>query len=67
MLNDNNSRGWGWWIGWLATIVFVVGGAVNGLMLHGRPQLLGQILNVTYAGLIAAFLWLGKDALRPRE
>ena len=52
-----------WSLGLWSVILFVIGGAVNGTVLYGRPGGQGTIANVVVAGVIAACLHLGKRAL----
>lgn len=53
-----------WVLGALATIAFVMGGAVNGTVLYGKPAVAGTAINVVAAAAIIACLLAGRGALR---
>lgn len=52
-----------WVLGALATIAFVMGGAVNGTVLYGKPAVMGTAINVVAAAAIIACLLAGRGAL----
>ncbi len=52
-----------WVLGALATIAFVMGGAVNGTVLYGKPAPMGTAINVVAAAAIIACLLAGRGAL----
>ncbi len=52
-----------WVLGALATIAFVMGGAVNGTVLYGKPSVTGTAINVVAAAAIIACLLAGRGAL----
>jgi hypothetical protein len=53
-----------WVLGALATIAFVMGGAVNGMVLYGKPAVMGTAINIVAAAAIFACLLAGRGALR---
>jgi hypothetical protein len=53
--------------GIVLTVLFVVDGLVNGVMLYGRPGIGGTLANVVVALVILACLGAGKGALRDRS
>ena len=53
-----------WMLGIVATLAFVVDGAINGLLLYGRPGAGGSVANLAAAALIIGSLVLGRSALR---
>lgn len=52
-----------WLAGVILTLAFVMGGALNGLALYGRPQTAGTVANVLAAAVIIGCLWRGRGAL----
>lgn len=52
-----------WVLGALATVAFVLGGAVNGTVLYGRPAAAGTAINLAAAAAIIACLLAGRGAL----
>jgi hypothetical protein len=55
---------WGFMLAVAALVAFLIGGAVNGYLLYGRPGGSGTAINVVAAVLIAGCLLLGRGALR---
>jgi hypothetical protein len=53
-----------WTFGIIATVAFVLDGAINGWLLFGRPGDRGTIMNVAAAALILLCLLRGRSALR---
>ena len=43
----------GWILSWIAIVVFLLGGVINGIVLFGAPKIQGQIFNLTASILIA--------------
>ena len=56
-----------WLIGVFSTVAFVIGGAINGYVLYGRPGDWGTIINAFVAIIILAFLLPGRSALKERR
>lgn len=53
-----------WLLGIFLTVAFVIGGAINGYVLYGRPGAAGTMVNSFVAVAILASLLPGRAALR---
>ncbi len=62
LLKYKNKKGWT--LGWIAIIIFIAGGIINGYLLFGNPFVQDQIINVTASILIGINLLLGKKSLQ---
>lgn len=58
-------RTWGWSLGFVAIVLFVADGLLNGTLLLGRPGDTGTIVNVIAAALIAVCLVRGRASVLP--
>ena len=54
----------GWILSWIATIIFIVGGLINGFILFDKPKFQGQFINIIFGILIGINLILGKKELK---
>lgn len=59
-------RNWpkGWNLSWIAMLIFLAGGILNGYLLFGNPFVQDQIINFTACILISVFLLVGKRTIR---
>jgi hypothetical protein len=57
-------RRWAWMLGFAVLALFILDGALNGLLIYGRPGETGTIVNVLWSGLVVAFLIRGRGALQ---
>jgi hypothetical protein len=49
-----------WILSWISIGLFIIGGFVNGFLLFGKPQIDGQIINLSVCILIGLFLLIGR-------
>jgi hypothetical protein len=59
-------RVWGWRLGMIVPVVFVLDGVLNGFLLFGRPGGRGTLINVAAAALIIYCLWVVRATHRAR-
>ena len=59
-------RVWGWRLGMIVPVLFVLDGALNGYLLFGKPGDRGTIVNVVAALLIISCLWTVRGRHRSR-
>jgi hypothetical protein len=59
-------RVWGWRLGMIVPVIFVLDGALNGFLLFGKPGDRGTIINVVAALLIIGCLWAVRSTHRSR-
>lgn len=53
-----------WILSWVSTVLFLIGGAVNGFLLFGHPLGSGQLINLAISCVIGACLFIGKERIR---
>jgi len=53
-----------WKLGIVTTILFIIEGAVNGLVLYGRPLEAGTLINISAAAVILLLLFMGRNAVQ---
>jgi hypothetical protein len=59
-------RVWGWRLGMIVPVAFVLAGALNGYLLFGQPGGRGTLINAAAAALIIYCLWVVRATHRGR-
>lgn len=52
----------GWVLSWIAIVIFLLDGVINGFILFGKPRFQGQLINIIASLLIAIPLILAKTS-----
>jgi len=65
LLRRKSAKGFSW--SWIAIILFLAGGLVNGYLLFDNPFVQDQIINFSASILIAILLLIGKKQLQNND